>query len=109
MVAHFSIPGSNSFTWRRVATHAEGVAWINAQLGANPTQADLQAHRQSGVISERVAARVRWLDGSRVYGNLALGSDSESAEEKAAMALWLRKKDADDAAAAEAWCARNPV
>ena len=108
MIAHFSIPGSNSFTWRRVATHAAGVAWINAQLGANPTQADLQAHRQSGVISERVAARVRWLDGSRVYSEFS-ADDSESAEEKAAMALWLRKKDADDAAAAEAWCARNPV
>ena len=66
MIALYSLPGSRSFAYRPGVTRAEGWAWIWAQRGKYPTQADLQAYRQSTVVSNVDGLAMRWGNGSRI-------------------------------------------
>jgi hypothetical protein len=65
MIALFSLPGSSLFKVAYCRTRAEGEAWL-ARCAQPETQATLVALRQSRVISDREAAKLRWRDGSRI-------------------------------------------
>lgn len=69
MIALFGLPGSSQFSFRRVATRAQGYAWFAAIVAANETQATLNARRQSRVLTNREAATLRWLDGSQIVSD----------------------------------------
>jgi hypothetical protein len=67
MVALFGLPGSSSFRYAYVSNRTEGAAWLDdqaAKLG-NSLQA-IQARRQSRVVSNREASKLRWQSGLRI-------------------------------------------
>ncbi len=68
MIALYGIPGSRNFAFKRVFTNAEGLAWIAwiHKRSLPETQESLNSLRQSSVISNREAAKLRWNDGSKI-------------------------------------------
>jgi hypothetical protein len=64
MVAVFSIPGSQYHTWKRFQSfeRKEAEMWLSKQRDLNPYCTDM-----SEIMSEKKAAKVKWLSGEKVY------------------------------------------
>ena len=90
MIATIGLAGSNDFDYARVGSREEGEAfglWWLAQAGES--QETLSAYREREVLTEKEAARRRWRDGSRVFGehveSFASRRKHEEAERAASM------------------------
>ncbi len=65
MIALYGLVGSRNFTLRHVASRAEGEAWLDAHTKPE-TQESLGNRRNSTVIPDREARKLRWNNGSKV-------------------------------------------
>lgn len=69
MIAVFGLVGGQHFAARYVSTRAEGERWHAAHLARlGETQASLAAHRQSDVLTDAEAKKVRYRDGRCPFG-----------------------------------------
>lgn len=66
MVALFGLPGSSLFSLVWVPTRSKGEQILDA-LAKPETQATLNARRESKVISDRAARKLRWNSGARIW------------------------------------------
>src|SRR5579883_122053 len=98
MIARIGIPGSVHHAWQRFNSRREALAWIDRAydrtMAANPAIGWLE----SGILSERKAARIRYQDGTRVYGETYDPTPEEEAAERkafeAARRAYLQRADA---------------
>lgn len=92
MIALFGLPGSSQFCFIHVSTRAEGEVWLDRRANEpEPTQESMNNRRQSRVISNRDAMKLRWADGSRIVTRDML-ADAEYAETSAAEYVAMVKK-----------------
>lgn len=69
MIAVFGLVGGQHFAARYVSSRTEGERWHAAHLARiGETQASLAAYRQSDVLTDEQAKRVRYRDGRCPFG-----------------------------------------
>ena len=87
MIALYGLPGSRMFAFRFVSTRVEGETWI-AERSRPETKASLEAKRDSRVITNREAAKLRWDSGVRIVNPASLRDQVEKrASEARALAI----------------------